>query len=277
MAYSPRTGLVYIPIMQLPVVYDQVPNFRFVPGTFNTATAINLNPDTSPAAPKLSGALIAWDPLRQQEVWRVPQEEMWNGGALATATDLVFAGNAHGEFNAYRAQTGEKLWEFKQPAAIMAGPISFSVDDEQYVAVLAGAGGAGPLALRDMNRPQQRQPMGRVLVFKLGGTAVLPIYDLALAPANPPAETFPPAQAHAGAVLFFAHCMVCHGGSVLPDLRRSSALSDKGAWNQIVIGGIYSPKGMASFAQWLKPDEAESIRAFMAGESRALQKETSAK
>jgi quinohemoprotein ethanol dehydrogenase len=275
-SYSPLTGLVYIPIMQLPVVYDQPPEFHFVPGTFNVATAFKLSADSSPDAPKISGALIAWDPVRQREVWRVPQPEMWNGGALSTAGNLVFAGNAHGELNAYQARTGHKLWGFKQPAAIMAGPVSYGVDGEQYIAVLAGAGGAGPLAMRDQNRPQQRQPMGRVLAFKIGGTATLPTDDLALAPANPSDETFSPEQIKAGAAVFYGHCIVCHGGSVLPDLRRSSALSDKTAWNQIVIGGAYSPRGMASFAQWLKPVEAESIRAFMTEQARELKKEIAA-
>jgi quinohemoprotein ethanol dehydrogenase len=70
---------------------------------------------------------------------------------------------------------------------------------------------------------------------------------------------------------------VCHGGSVLPDLRRSAALTDKAAWNQIVIGGVLSSQGMASFARWLKPEEAESIRAYVAEDARTLEKETAAK
>lgn len=277
MSFSPRTGLVYIPIMQLPIVYDQQANFKYVPGQFNIATTFKLNEDTSPGAPKISGALIAWDPLNQKEVWRVPQPEMWNGGALSTATDLVFAGNAHGEFNAYDARTGEKLWQFKQPAAIMAGPVSYRVDGEQYVAVLAGAGGAGPLAMPDSTRPPQRQPFGRVLAFKLGGTATLPTEDLSLPPANPPAEIFAADVMQAGAAVYLDHCMVCHGGSVLPDLRRSTVLTDKSAWNSVVIGGAYSSQGMASFAPWITSDQAESVRAFVAGQAQALQQQTSAK
>jgi quinohemoprotein ethanol dehydrogenase len=273
MSYSPRTGLVYIPIMQLPLVFAQNPDFHYVQGRWAQAVAVKLGEDFS----QIWGALIAWDPVRQKEVWRVPQPEMWNGGALSTASDLVFAGNAHGEFNAYRGQDGTKLWSFKQPAAIMAGPISFSAAGEQYIAVLAGAGGAGPLGIRDLNRPQQAQPMGRVLAFKLGGTATLPTYDLALPPANPPHESFPSEEVQAGAALFFPNCYVCHGGSVLPDLRRSAALTDKAAWNQIVIGGVLSSQGMASFAHWLKPEEVESIRAYVAEDARALEKETAAK
>jgi quinohemoprotein ethanol dehydrogenase len=276
MSYSPLTGLVYIPIMQLPIVYDQPTQFHFVPGTFNIATAFRLSTDSSPTAPKVSGALIAWDPLKQQEVWRVPQPEMWNGGALSTAGNLVFAGNAHGEFNAYRAQSGDKVWGFNQPAAIMAGPISYGVGGEQYIAVLAGAGGAGPLAMQDQTRPQQRQPMGRVLAFKMGGSATLPTYDLSMAPAKPSDETFSPEQIKGGAAVYYVHCIVCHGGSVLPDLRRSSALPDKSIWSQIVIGGAYSPRGMASFAQWLKPEEAESVRAYMNTEAHELKKQSSA-
>ncbi len=277
MSYSPRTGLVYIPIMQLPVVYDQPSTFNYVAGLQNIGTAVKLSSDRSPNAPQISGALIAWDPLQQKEVWRVSQEEFWNGGTLATASDLVFEGNAHGDFDAFRAQTGEKIWEFKQPAGIMAGPISYSIDGEQYIAVLAGAGGAGALGLPNLHKPPQRQPMGRVLAFKLRGTATLPTEDLTLPPANPPQETFAVEQIRAGGELFFDRCFVCHGGSVLPDLRRSSALTDKTAWNQIVLDGAYSAQGMAGFGKWLQPAEVEAIRAYVAGEAHALQNATASK
>src|SRR6185369_11287762 len=91
-------------------------------------------------APKVSAGLIAWDPVAQKEVWRVRQPESWAGGALSTAGGLVFAGNAHGEFSAFGDRDGARLWTFKQPSAIMAGPISYSIGGVQYVAVIAGAG-----------------------------------------------------------------------------------------------------------------------------------------
>jgi mono/diheme cytochrome c family protein len=138
------------------------------------------------------------------------------------------------------------------------------------VAVLSGNGGAYSLSTKIMNQPQRVQPPGRVLVFKLGGTAKLPPNDLVLPPPNPSNESFPTEQVAAGEKLYGGTCRICHGGSVLPDLRRSGALPDEATWNSIVIGGALSSQGMASFARWLKPEEAEAIRAYMNHEAVAL-------
>lgn len=150
MSYSPRTGLVYIPTVRWSMRYDQDPAFKFRPGAeLNQGAAISLDP----AAPWGTGALIAWDPLRQREVWRVPQPEMINGGTIATAGDLVFAGDAHGTFSAFGARDGKRLWSFKQPSGILAAPASYSIDGVQYIAVLVGKGG-GAMGLPDVNRPR---------------------------------------------------------------------------------------------------------------------------
>jgi quinohemoprotein ethanol dehydrogenase len=199
MSYSPRTGLVYIPTMQRPVAYRQDPNYRFIEGRQNFALGFVLPGDD---APPIGGALAAWDPIAQKEVWRVPQPELWNAGVMSTAGNLVFSGDAHGVFSAYRATDGTRLWSFRQQAGIMAGPISYAVDGVQYVAIIAGYGGGMPLMMPDAERPQQAQPMGRMLVFRIGGTARIADQDLSLPPANPPAEHFTPAQTGAGAGLY---------------------------------------------------------------------------
>jgi len=268
MSYSPRTGLVYIPAMQRPAVYGQDDAYSYKPNRWNTAVA---RPKIDGEMPPVWGALIAWDPIKQAEAWRVPQGDMWNGGTLATAGDVVFAGNGHGEFNAYRASDGKKLWGFDAQAGVMAGPISYSIAGEQYVAVLAGSGGAYPLLAKVIGQAQKAPPAGRVLVFKLGGAAKLPPYTLTLSPANPSSETFTPEQIAQGQKLY-GNCGVCHGGSVLPDLRRSAALTDKDMWKSIVIDGALSANGMASFAKWLKPEEAEMIRAFINQQALDLKK-----
>jgi quinohemoprotein ethanol dehydrogenase len=270
MSYSPRTGLVYIPTMQRPVAYRQDPNYRFIEGRQNFALGFVLPGDD---APPIGGALAAWDPIAQKEVWRVPQPELWNAGVMSTAGNLVFSGDAHGVFSAYRATDGTRLWSFRQQAGIMAGPISYAVDGVQYVAIIAGYGGGMPLMMPDAARPQQAQPMGRMLVFRIGGTARIADQDLSLPPANPPAEHFTPAQTGAGAGLYFVHCVFCHGGSVLPDLRRSGALDNKETWREIVIGGALSQTGMVSFAKWLSPDDAETIRAYVASDAAKLKAE----
>ena len=56
------------------------------------------------------GMLIAWNPALRKEVWRVPQRADWNGGVLATASDLVFQGTAEGNFVAYDVSNGKILF-----------------------------------------------------------------------------------------------------------------------------------------------------------------------
>lgn len=268
MSYSPRTGFVYIPVVQWSLKYDKDPAFKHRPGRMNIGARVMLN-DEQPAG---SGALIAWDPLREREVWRVPQPEMINGGTLATAGDLVFAGNAHGEFSAFRAGDGAKLWTFRQPIGIMAGPVSYSIDGVQYIAVLAGKGG-GAMGMPDVNRPRFPQPNGRLLVFKLGGNATLPKVDMTPLPPNPPKERFTSERATAGAILYGENCAACHEGVAAPDLRRAGALADAEIWKSVVIDGALTASGMVSFSRWITPQEAESIRAYVAEEARKLEKD----
>lgn len=268
MSFSPKTKLVYIPSMQISATYAQDPDYRFMKGRLNFALRYGL---PTSGAPKDGGALIAWDPVAQREVWRVEQQEVWNGGVLSTAGNLVFSGNPLGEFSAFRATDGARLWTFRQQAGIIAGPISYAVNGTQYIAVMAGYGGTKPLMFRDEKHPQRAQPMGRMLVFKIGGTAKLEESELYLAPANPPAERFTAAQIANGGRHFAQQCLFCHGGSVLPDLRRSGALADRDMWKQIVIDGILTQNGMVGFSQWLKPQDAEAIRAYVAAEARLLQ------
>ncbi len=121
------------------------------------------------------GHLAAWDPVAQKEVWRVQYEHPWSGGALATAGDLVFAGSGAGEISAYKADTGSKLWTGETQAGVLAAPMTYEVNGEQYVAIEVGYGGAfalaaGPLALD----AHVKGNSPRVLAFKLNGKATLP-------------------------------------------------------------------------------------------------------
>ena len=177
MSFSPETGLMYIPAQTLPMEYSNDDGFKYRPHAWNTGIDMaTFLPSEDPAKRKALGALvnselIAWDPAQQKEVWRVPHQHFWNGGVLSTAGNLVFGGGGNGQFQAYRADDGKPLWNFKAPSGILAAPVTYSVDGRQFVAVLSGWGG---LVVNSSPGPQQAAaPPGRVLAFALDGHAGL--------------------------------------------------------------------------------------------------------
>jgi quinohemoprotein ethanol dehydrogenase len=217
----------------------------------------------------VKGKLVAWDPAQQKAAWTIERPGPWNGGTLATAGSLVFEGTAGGNFEAYRDNTGEKLWSFPAQTGVMAGPVTYEVNGEQYVAVLAGWGGVFPLAAGEVSFASGRvRNISRVLVFKLGGKDSLPPMQ---ASEPPPLTSLPnpasSATVRKGERLFQRYCSQCHGdvavsGGVLPDLRRSSALTDD-AWYEIVLRGDLQSEGMVSFAMELSHDDAAAIRSYV--------------
>jgi quinohemoprotein ethanol dehydrogenase len=141
---------------------------------------------------------------------------------------------------------------------------------------MVGKGGSGPLvsgfALPTGNAP----PNGRVLAFRLGGTAVLPP-----APATQPQRApdltgvSTTGNAQAGARLYADHCMVCHGmgaigGGVLPDLRLSAALKREPLWEAIVVDGALAPNGMVAFGSRFGREQSEDIRAWVLEQAQAM-------
>src|SRR5262249_19338356 len=136
------------------------------------------------------GYLLAWDPVNRKEAWRVEYRGPWNGGALATAGDIVAQGDAAGGFNVDRADTGEKLWAVPGQSAGMAGPVSYEVDGEQYIAVLSGWGSAFSLQAGAVaNTSGNLRNASRVLVFKVSGAKKLPQLKPHELVINPPADT----------------------------------------------------------------------------------------
>jgi len=283
MAYSPKTGLVYIPAQSIPFGYADDKTFKYAPGRWNmgAASARNVGPRDAAGLKALKaavkGSIIAWDPVTQTQKFEVKHDGPGYGGILVTAGDLIFQGTPDGRLVAYRADDGEKLWSYASHNGIIAGPASFAVGGEQYIAVVAGLGGAYGISTALAPNPH-KQPNGRVLVFKLGGNAKLPSYEPPVLPARPPVERWPQAVVARGEALYGMNCGFCHGPStfsngVLPDLRRSPALADKDTWNAILVDGLLEDRGMVRFAQWLKPDELDAIRAYVGHQARALQAE----
>jgi mono/diheme cytochrome c family protein len=189
-------------------------------------------------------------------------------------------GTAAGDVIIYRADNGEKLWSHHVQTGVLAGPVSYAVDGEQYIAVAAGWGGVWALAPGELGLKGGRLGnRSRVLAFKLGGDAQLPPAD---APAplvfDPPDATASEDTVARGKFLYHRHCFVCHGdaavsGGMLPDLRASPAIRDDALWNEIVLNGVLTDRGMVSFAAELDTNDAGSIRAYLvarAHESIAL-------
>ena len=207
----------------------------------------------SAAIPDTKGRLLAWDPVHQKEAWHVEYLGPWNGGVLTTAGNLVVQGDAAGSLNVFRADSGEKLWSMPVQSAVMGGPSTYEVNGEQYIAVMAGWGGAFPLLEgKEAARSGNLRNLSRVLVFKVGGTAQLPPpppeQKLVL---NPPAATADAATVAAGRALFAQYCSVCHGesavgGGIIPDLRASNFLGND-FWYEIVLNGAMKDAGMAPF------------------------------
>ncbi len=266
MSFNPQTGLVYIPAQEIPMIFAVKKGFEYRPGAWNTGADFALITEVPRAL--VSGSLLAWDPVKQKEAWRVPYTTPWNGGTLTTAGNLVFQGTATGNFVAYRADTGAKLWEAPAGTGIVAGPVTYEVGGDQYVSVLAGWGGVFALAGGDAAAAAGVRGGGRLLTFRLGGTAKLP-------PAPPPPTGAPPGPsspiveepAKRGEGLYASYCSVCHGagavsGGVLPDLRHS-APEVRANFGAIVLGGARSGQGMPSFSKYLQPDDVEAIHAYV--------------
>ena len=274
MTYSPKTGLVYIPSMHVPLTYSDDVNYERHPGRWNTGVSFLAPPEGAvpgkdPAERRANlakqnyGALVAWDPVKQKPAWTKRQSWAWNGGLLSTAGNLLFQGDPYGFFHAYRADNGQELWKFQSERGIMAGPITYRVKGEQYVAVLGGYGGSMGMATESewMRRPT---PNGVMMAFKLGGTAKLtPLPAQVKPPFAASKDNFTPAQLAEGERWYFTYCSICHTGPVNPNLMRSALATDAQAWQAVVHGGALKDNGMISFAPYLSKQQVESVRGYV--------------
>ena len=177
----------------------------------------------------------------------------------------MFQGTGDGRFVAYRAATGEKLWEAPTGTGVVAPPVSYSVDGTQYIALLVGWGGVGGLSL-----PQFLPANGtsRLLVYTLGGTASHPVAPkVARMQTAPPEVTGSTAAIERGSDLFIEHCARCHGSNVgepgaLPDLRYMSA-DTRTLFNAIVLEGAYSGVGMVRFDHLLSESDTSDLLHYL--------------
>ncbi|MDT8429694.1 MAG: PQQ-dependent dehydrogenase, methanol/ethanol family [Pseudomonadales bacterium] len=273
MSRDQATGLVYIPTQNTSYLYSNPAEF------VKQQVGWNLGQDATPGEPgnpedaarvqaMSPSSLLAWDPVRQQEVWRVDYPFFGNSGTLATGGNLVFQGSADGLFHAYDTASGEHLWSHPVGDAILGGPVTYELDGEQYVLALAGQGGAIPLTMGQLSGNFPRQRNGRLMAFKLGADLALPEVELVSAVPLDLTNVSSSGDTAAGSVLYGTFCQVCHAplglsAGPIPDLRYSAMITDPDLFASVVLDGILADRGMVGFAADIGAEEAEHIRAYL--------------
>ena len=267
-SYDPQTGLVYLTVVQSFFSFSAAPSWT--PAQGGTGAAYFGDNDlrkqqAAYADTHQKSWLAAWDPVRRRTVWTVPLPRDGSGGTLATAAGIVFQGNVNKVLAAYRATDGKLLWTADTQTVPIAGPITYSVGGEQYVAVNAGWGG-GLAHVQANSFHELNVSAARLLVFKLGSKLKLPsLPPEQAAPPPPPFSRASEADIRKGAQLYAANCSLCHGQMArggIKDLRRMSPDTHT-QFLDIVLGGSRKSAGMASFADVLSKDDAEAVHAYL--------------
>jgi len=296
MAYSPETGLVYIPTSEgTNILFDPGYDHARRVGLSNSQTrSIALGGFTmvppGDLSPELQSALKspdllknvpdsqrnmrayldAWDPVEQKRSWRVELPNLFDrSGVLATAGNIVVQGNVEGELAFYDARNGSLLRKLDVGTSIIAAPMTYTVDGEQFIAVMAGIGG-GPLSFAPPpgSAADRYGNAGRIIAFKLGGSDV-PKPDL-LPPVppfpKPPEPMASAAEVSEGARLFAESCARCHLNKTThgatPDLRRMAAGTHE-IFDQIVLKGLLRPLGMPQWDDVYSEQQVNAIHGYL--------------
>ena len=297
MSYSAQTHLVYIPVIDQSAVWIDMPHnggrMKFLDGFF---TVQGLYPDDTYDAAALKSLygplpdlqslkatrnvnlvrelLRAWDPVTQKTVWEHETSSGirgYDGGVMSTAANLVFQGRGSGELWVYAADTGQVLKVIKTGSHLMAAPMTYAINGEQFVAIQAGYGGTaitvGPIP--PSSAALKYQNINRIIAFRLGGGAVpMPPARVEDPFPKPPAPTASKAQIDAGEVMFAQECSRCHvlGPSSTPDLRK---LNDglHAAFKDIVLKGVLAPAGMERFDDILSGQDVDNVHAYLIDQS----------
>ncbi|MGE3599232.1 MAG: PQQ-dependent dehydrogenase, methanol/ethanol family [Dehalococcoidia bacterium] len=263
MSYSPKTGFVYIPTTDYPAELE-VDRANLI-GGLNIDFFYGLTHGLP-----FKGSMVAWDPVKQVARWRLDVGRPYQGGALSTAGNLVFQGTSSGRFNAYRADTGERLWSFETGSGILGGASTVEIGGEQMVLVAAGSGSTSSVVFAPGFSDRTEGPP-RLLAFSLRGKAQLPPVPKpdALPLPEPPLPDPNAALARQGRTIWDLNgCELCHGvraagglGSI-PDVRRLTAAKYE-LFAQIVRGGLFKTNGMPVFADAIREDQLPALKAYI--------------
>jgi quinohemoprotein ethanol dehydrogenase len=298
MSFDPKSGLVYIPVIDAAMVYVDTSKRRagLIEGNFDLAFFFpedydpkELNSLYGPLPPleellkgqlppKSRGLIRAFNPATGKIAWEQPTQSLWDGGILSTAGNLVIRGDSAGYLNVYAADTGRLLKQLDVGTSIMAAPMTYRVNGIQYISVMAGYGG-GVLFLPfpPQSAAFKYGNQGRIVTFRLdGGATPKPPPTVELPPEQLPAREGTSATINNGEVLYNRYCSRCHvfGRGLLPDLRRLSPVTHQ-LFYQIVLNGIYQGKGMGRWDDVLSAADAQAIHAYLVDQAWQLHPESS--
>jgi alcohol dehydrogenase (cytochrome c) len=137
MSFNPQTGLAYANTLAFGGHYKTEP-VTYKAGEWYLGMDLT---DLWEWGDGPRGHLKAIDPLTGKTKWEAPSDIPRFSGVLSTAGGVVFSGQLTGEFEAFDADSGKKLWQFQTGSGIEGQPVTWQQDGVQYVAVTSGYGG----------------------------------------------------------------------------------------------------------------------------------------
>lgn len=271
MSYNPQTGLAYIPAIHMSAIYTDLgvdkETWQSFPFSGGTGVGWSWSNDDG----EFTASLQARDPVRNEVVWEIPLTGMSNSGTMTTAGNLVFQGRVDGTLVAHDATTGEVRWTFDAGLGITAPPVTYAVNDKQYVAILVGWGG-GAAGIGSNAAVANGWAYGaqtrRLIAFSLDGNREVPsqVPPGAEQPLSMPQFELDEELSAQGAAEF-GRCVSCHGFGALspgmaPDLRASPILASSEAFADVVRNGGRMANGMPAYRH-LSDEQLLKIRHYV--------------
>lgn len=219
-----------------------------------------------------TGVVSAIDVDTGQVKWRKELPYPAQGGALITATGLVFTTDLAGTVYAFDVATGKELWKAETGSSIVAPISTFMLDGDQYLATVVGQAG-------NQQTPTLPAALGSyVVVFKLGaiepivnGTegqtplAAIPFTGSATQIVGTGSAPYTPEQVAHGKIVYSSQCAMCHGdqlqGVSAPALTGPPFA--KSHLNASQIRSVVATQMPLSAPGSLSADDYASIMAYM--------------